>query len=1546
MNAPFRLAQSSPSDPDAGAPARLVKLTKPAAGQAITIDLTGSVNLDFADIAGENITLVHSGNQLIVLFDNKATITLDPFYGADGRILADLEVQLGPGHAVSGAEFATLFPVTTDQTILPAAGSRPTAGADFHDHSPIDALGGVAHPLDLLGALTFDTGSLDVLTRGTNTAPTAVAGVEDVPGSDPRGPGDTPGVNHPPVIHAPTGLAVTEGSAFAFSGAQAVTISDVDAGSGGLDLTVAVTHGSLHFLHVTDTTIVAGADLHVRDLPLGTLNQLLQDIVFTPDAHFTGQASIHIGVNDEGHTGSGGAQTDSETILIDVARDQPPVAADDKAMTDEDTALPVAAVNGVLANDIDPDPGETATLTIVTGATGDFTTQHGGAIHFNADGSYIYTPKTGFTGTDSVDYTVQDAHGVTDTGTLTITVNHVNHTPTATDDLFPAAPTPANTSPDMFIGGFPPFGASHVWLNDGTGVFDLQPQDYAPGHFTDYVNDVTLADVDNDGNLDAILAQTLLGVAVWHNAGDGTFTLVQTVAPSGAAGAADSSVQAGDLDGDGYVDLVTSGSGFNNPTVTAPNRVLLNNGDGTFRLAGTIGTSMGQSGIALGDFNEDGRLDAFVANGVDGGSVSSNPSVWLNDGSGHFSASTANGPDPLSVAGYSVATGDFNRDGHRDVVVGTESGGDQLWFGDGHGGFTLHQTIGDSFTRSFNVAVGDLNGDGYDDVVTASYQDQSGNFDLPEIYLNDTNGNLVASGIILSGIRANDISLSDIDGNGTLDAIVNTFTGQVYVFTNDGHAHFTLAHQLSTGTSLALALGNLDANVRPAQPIRADAPATLDVLANDSDPDGDTLTVSSLGASAIGATLSISADQHSVIYDAGHSAAAKALAAGGTLQDSFTYTVSDGHGGTDTATVQVTVTGVNDAPAAADDALANFPETDPVVITAATLLSNDSDPDAGDAISIVSVQGATNGAVSLSGDGQTITFTPTASYHGAAGFTYTISDNHGATSTATVSFDLIGVNHPPQITAVTNGSVTVIEDEATVPSSELIQNGGFETGIFDPNTFLLIGIPGWSVTGFPNLIAGAHSGNSALAITTLDVFGATLTASQSFATSFGQSYTVSFALRNAGNGNNSFDVSWEGQSLLSLSNVADQTGYTVYTFHVVANDSTTQLRFSFTNDNTWNLDDVSVKPDVTTPGAEHRSGTISFSDADLGDIHTVSYLPDAGGYYGTFTPVITDAATTDGVGEVSWNFSVNDADIQHLGANQAVSQIYHVTIDDNNGGTTGQDVSVTIQGVNDAPTGTVAITGVPSRNQILSASQTLADADGLGTLHYQWQRSDGTGGWIDVGLDLPTYKLGSNDIGHQIRVTASYIDGGGTAESVTSGTTATIGGANNPPDINFVLNIAAGPQMLVNGGFETGSLSGWTPGGNTSGTSVVNTQHRGGSWDLDISAFAGGTGSIAQTFATAAGVHYVIDFWLAIDPAATAQFTASWNGGNLVSVSTPGPGYAGQGYTEYNFDVIAAGPSSTLMLGFADQSFRMHLDDVSVRAASPAHSGLINFTDD
>jgi Ca2+-binding RTX toxin-like protein len=90
--------------------------------------------------------------------------------------------------------------------------------------------------------------------------------------------------------------------------------------------------------------------------------------------------------------------------------------------------------------------------------------------------------------------------------------------------------------------------------------------------------------------------------------------------------------------------------------------------------------------------------------------------------------------------------------------------------------------------------------------------------------------------------------------------------------------------------------------------------------------------------------------------------------------------------------------------------------------------------------------------------------------------------------------------------------------------------------------------------------------------------------------------------------------------------------------------------------------------------------------------------------------------------------------------------------------------------VNDAPTGSVTITGTPTQGQTLTAASTLADVDGLGTIAYQWKAA----GVVISGATASTFVLTSAQVGKAITVSASYTDGKGTAETKTSIATAAV----------------------------------------------------------------------------------------------------------------------------------------------------------------------------
>jgi VCBS repeat-containing protein len=183
---------------------------------------------------------------------------------------------------------------------------------------------------------------------------------------------------------------------------------------------------------------------------------------------------------------------------------------------------------------------------------------------------------------------------------------------------------------------------------------------------------------------------------------------------------------------------------------------------------------------------------------------------------------------------------------------------------------------------------------------------------------------------------------------------------------------------------------------------------SVPVLGNDSDPDGDTLTVASFTQGSHGAVTTGAGG--ALIYTP---------TANFTGTDTFNYTVSDGLGGTDTATVTVTVLPANRPPVAVDDN-ASTPED---VAVSILVLGNDSDPD-GDTLTVASFTQGSHGAVTT-GAGGALIFTPAANFSGADSFSYTISDGRGGTDTATVNVTITPVNDAP---VASNDSYSTNED--------------------------------------------------------------------------------------------------------------------------------------------------------------------------------------------------------------------------------------------------------------------------------------------------------------------------------------------------------------------------------------------------------------------------------------------------------------------------------------------------------------------------------------
>jgi hypothetical protein len=231
------------------------------------------------------------------------------------------------------------------------------------------------------------------------------------------------------------------------------------------------------------------------------------------------------------------------------------------------------------------------------------------------------------------------------------------------------------------------------------------------------IRQLAVGDFNNDGKLDVVVEDSTAsgeqaGVTVFLGNGDGTFKQGHTYTlPTGCwAGP----IAVGDFNGDGSLDLVVANSGCETLTV------FLGKGNGAFTNIGTLASGSGQygeqyqQGIAIGDFNNDGKPDIAVTNGRDG--FASIIGILLGKGDGTFQPVRT--IDDGSENPYAIVAADFDGDGNQDLAV-TNYDTSQVMILAGHGDGTFGNPTYVYLSQPSSVLLsGDFNGDGKIDLVT------------------------------------------------------------------------------------------------------------------------------------------------------------------------------------------------------------------------------------------------------------------------------------------------------------------------------------------------------------------------------------------------------------------------------------------------------------------------------------------------------------------------------------------------------------------------------------------------------------------------------------------------------------------------------------------------------------------------------------------------------------------------------------------------------------------------------------------------------------
>ena len=252
-------------------------------------------------------------------------------------------------------------------------------------------------------------------------------------------------------------------------------------------------------------------------------------------------------------------------------------------------------------------------------------------------------------------------------------------------------------------------------------------------------------------------------------------------------------VAAGDFNGDGKLDLVIANAAAGSVSI------LLGEGDGGFQSGASYTLGQGSStqsfNVAVGDFNQDGKLDFVVAN-YNGNNVN----VFLGNGDGTFQAAVNYdvGTNPTSVA-----VADYNRDGKLDLAVSNQNctaggppcatGTISILLGNGDGTFAAHVDYDAGVDPNW-VTVGDFTGGGKLDLAVANGQGDCAGCGQSAftILLGNGDGTFQAPATSFGGVNPCTIATADLNGDGKLDLIlVDNNLGAFFVFLGNGNGTFS-----------------------------------------------------------------------------------------------------------------------------------------------------------------------------------------------------------------------------------------------------------------------------------------------------------------------------------------------------------------------------------------------------------------------------------------------------------------------------------------------------------------------------------------------------------------------------------------------------------------------------------------------------------------------------------------------------------------------------------------------------------------------------------
>ena len=714
-------------------------------------------------------------------------------------------------------------------------------------------------------------------------------------------------------------------------------------------------------------------------------------VTYTPATSFTGTASINYTVNDNEGAASNAATI---TITVNAAPNVAPVANNDNTTTTANTAVTI----NVVTNDTDSDgtiDATTVDLNTTQGGIQNSRTTTEGDYSVNSSGAVTYTPATSFTGTASINYTVNDNEGAaSNAATITITVN--------------AAP---NVAP--------------VANNDNTTTTEN----------TAVTINVVTNDTDSDGTIDATtvdLNTTQGGIQNSRTTTEGDYSVnssgVVTYTPATSfTGTASINYTVNDNEG------ATSNAATITITVNAaPNVAPVANNDNTTTTENTAVTI----NVVTNDTDSDGTIDATTVdlNTTQGGIQNSRTTT-----EGNYAVNSS------GVVTYTPATS-FTGTASINYTVNDNEGATS-------NAATITITVNaapnvapvannDNTTTTANTAV-TIN-------VVTNDTDSDGTIDATTVDLNTTQGGIQNSRTTTEG----DYSVNSSGVVTYTPATSFTGTASINYTVNDNEGATSNAATITITVNAAPNVAPVANNDNTTT--TANTAVTINVVTNDTDSDG------AIDATTVDLNTTQGGIQNSRTTTEGNYAVNSSGVVTYTPATSFTgtaainYTVNDNAGATsNAATITITVdTTPNVAPVANND---NTTTTENTAVTI-NVVTNDTDSDGAiDAttVDLNTTQGGiqnsrttTEGNYAVNSSG-VVTYTPATSFTGTASINYTVNDNEGATSNAATI--TITVNAAPNVAPVANNDNTTTTANTAV-TINVVTNDTDSDGTIDATT--------------------------------------------------------------------------------------------------------------------------------------------------------------------------------------------------------------------------------------------------------------------------------------------------------------------------------------------------------------------------------------------------------------------------------------------------------------------------------------------------------------